>query len=188
MLVGVPVGTTEFVDAAISQVLLDCQQEFQKLIRFPFANCFILLLRYCCNQKLMYLMRKVSPEIMLPHAQKFDTMIEHFLAQYFNLDLTTAVNLSDIAPGSRLDSNQVKQLANFQIRDSEQRGGLGLSSMASLTIPVFFGSVFLPLTQHSSSSRACAILSDRQQQFWPLYESTPICSQATRESWRYNSG
>ncbi len=81
VIVSVPVGTTDFVDAAISQVLLDCQLEFQKLISFPCANCFILLLQYCCNQKLMYLMRNVSPEIMLSHAQKFDTMIEHFFAQ-----------------------------------------------------------------------------------------------------------
>jgi hypothetical protein len=79
VIVGVPVGTPAFVDAAVSQVLADCEQEFQKLTRFPFANCFLLLLRYCCNQKLMYLMRNVSPQIMLPHAEKFDKMIEHLL-------------------------------------------------------------------------------------------------------------
>ncbi len=63
-IVGVPIGATDYVHDAIRQVLADCDQEFQKVVRFPFANCFILLIRYCCNKKLMYLQRNVSPHIM----------------------------------------------------------------------------------------------------------------------------
>ena len=76
IIVGVPVGTHAFVNTALSQFLADCEQEFQKLIRFPFANCFLLLLRYCCNRKPIYLERNVSPELMLPHAHKFDQIID----------------------------------------------------------------------------------------------------------------
>ncbi len=47
VIVGVPIGTNDYVNAAIQQILADCDQEFQKLVRFPFANCFMLLLRYC---------------------------------------------------------------------------------------------------------------------------------------------
>jgi hypothetical protein len=37
-----PIGTNDYVNAAIQQVLADCDQEFQKLVRFPFAtvSCF----------------------------------------------------------------------------------------------------------------------------------------------------
>jgi hypothetical protein len=142
VVVGVPIGTKDFVDDAIRKVLSDCAQEFQKLTRFPFANCFILLLRYCCNQKLMYLMRNVSPTIMLQHAHHFDNMIQSLFAQYFHINLTSNSVLEDIVPGSRLDAAQIIQLANFQIRDAEERGGFGLKSMASITIPAFTAATF----------------------------------------------
>jgi hypothetical protein len=142
VVVGVPIGTKDFVDDAIRKVLADCAQEFQKLTRFPFANCFILLLRYCCNQKLMYLMRNVSPTIMLQHAHHFDNMIQSLFAQYFHINLTSNSVLEDIVTGSRLDAAQVIQLANFQIRDAEERGGFGLKSMASITIPAFTAATF----------------------------------------------
>ena len=145
VVVGVPIGTNDYIRDTVQQTLASCEQEFQKLICFPYANCFMLLLRYCCNQKLMYLMRNVSPEIMLPHATNFDGMIEQMFAQYFNLNLTTTAVLQDIVPGSRLDSQQIIQLAKFQLRDSEERGGLALSSMASTTIPAFTAASFCHL-------------------------------------------
>ena len=145
VIVGVPIGTKEYICDTVQQNLAECEQEFHKLIHFPYANCFMLLLRYCCNQKLMYLMRNVSPEIMLPHATHFDGMIEHMFAQYFKLNLTTTAVLQDIVPGSRLESQQIIRLAKFQLRDSEERGGLALSSMASTTIPAFTAASFCHL-------------------------------------------
>ncbi len=40
-------------------------------------------------------------------------------------------------PDSQLDSKQIMQLAKFHIQDSEERGGFGLKSMESITVPVF---------------------------------------------------
>ena len=142
IIVGVPVGTTNFVDAALSQFLADCEQEFQKLLRFPFANCFMLLLRYCCNRKPVYLGRNVSPEKMLPHAKKFDHIIDSLFEKYFNIPLASTSNLRDIIPGSRLGVQHIRKLAAFQLRDSEKRGGLGLGSMASITIPAFLAASY----------------------------------------------
>ncbi len=67
---------------------------------------------------------------MLPHATHFDGMIEQMFAPYFNLNLTTSAVLQDIVPGFRLDSQQIIQLDQFQLLDSEERGGLALSLMA----------------------------------------------------------
>jgi hypothetical protein len=144
-IVGVPIGTTDYVNDEIQKELADCDQEFQKLVRFPFANCLILLIRYCCNRKLMYLQRNVSPCIMLPHATQFDSMIDQMMEQSFNLKLTSDVDLENIVPGSRLTSEQIIQLAKFQLRDSEKRGGVGLTSMASITVPAYMAATFCHL-------------------------------------------
>ncbi len=87
-------------------------------------NIFVIESNKLWQSVMMYLMRNVSPEIMLPHATRFDGMIEQMFAQCFNLNLTTSAVLQDIVPGSRLDSQQIIQLAKFQLRDSEERGGL----------------------------------------------------------------
>ena len=85
----------------------------------------------------MYLMRNVSPDVMQTYTECFDTMIQTLLCQYFHLNSTSSAQLDTVQPGSRLDSPQVIQLAAYQIRDSEQRGGLGLKSMAKTTIPAY---------------------------------------------------
>ena len=74
---------------------------------------------------------------MFPHAVNFDSMIDQMIAKYFNFKLTSLARLENIAPGSRLDSQQIIQLARFQLRDSEARGGIGLTSMASIIVPAF---------------------------------------------------
>ena len=55
------------------------------------------------------------------------------------------VFLENIVPGSRLDLEQFIQLAKFQLRDSEERGGIGLTSMASITVPAFMAAIFCHL-------------------------------------------
>jgi hypothetical protein len=74
----------------------------------------------------MYLMSNVSPTIMLQHAHHFDNMIQSLLAKQIQINLTSASVLEDIVPASRLDASQIIQLANFQVRDAEERGGFGL--------------------------------------------------------------
>jgi hypothetical protein len=140
VVVGVPIGMKDFVDDAIRKVFADCEQ-FQKLIQFPFANCFILLLCYCCNQKLMYLMRNIFPTIMLQHAHYFDNKIQSLFYNNFKLSLINLTSAS-VLEGNELDASQIIQLANFQIRDAEERGGFGLKSMASISIPAFTAATF----------------------------------------------
>ncbi len=41
IIVGVPVGTIDFVNTALSRFLAESEQEFQKLIRFSFAHCLM---------------------------------------------------------------------------------------------------------------------------------------------------
>ena len=148
-----PIGTTDYVNDEIQKELADCDQEFQKLVRFPFANCLILLIRYCCNRKLMYLQRNVSPCIMLPHATQFDSMIDQMMEKSFNLKLTSGVDLENIVPGSRLTSEQIIQLAKFQLRDSEKRGGVGLTSMASITVPAYMAATFCHLAKSNNCDK-----------------------------------
>ncbi len=67
-----------------------------------FANCFRLLLSYCCNQILMYPLHNVSLHIVLQYVTKFDSMIKQMIAKYFNLNHTSDIVLENIVPGSRL--------------------------------------------------------------------------------------
>ncbi len=39
VVVGVPIGTNEYNCDKVQQTLAECEQEFQKLISFPYANC-----------------------------------------------------------------------------------------------------------------------------------------------------
>ncbi len=52
LILGVPIGTKDYVNDAIRKEIADCKQQCQKLIRFPFANFIILVTRYCCSGKL----------------------------------------------------------------------------------------------------------------------------------------
>ncbi len=77
----------------------------------------MLLLRYCCNRKPIYLERNISPELMLPHAKKFGKIIDSLVEKYFSIPIASTSDLRDVIPGSRLDVQQIKKLAAFQLRD-----------------------------------------------------------------------
>ncbi len=111
VILGVPIGTNDFVNDEIGKELADCDQQCKKLVRFPFANCFLLLTRYCTNWKLIYLARNVSPMTMLPHAESFDCMIDKMIENCFTLPFISPTRLVNIVPGSQLDSQQIIQLA-----------------------------------------------------------------------------
>ncbi len=50
VILGVPIGTNDFVNDEIGKELSNCDQQYKKLVHFPFADCFLLLTRYCANQ------------------------------------------------------------------------------------------------------------------------------------------
>jgi hypothetical protein len=82
---------------------------------------------------------------ILPHADSFDCMIDNMVDNYFILPLTSPTRLENIVPGSQLDLQQMIQLARFQLRDSEEREGVGLCSMASIIAPAFLAASFCHL-------------------------------------------
>jgi hypothetical protein len=65
-------------------------------------------------------------------------MIDQIHETCFTIKLTSDAELEKIVPGSRLTSDQLIQLARFQLRDSEKRGGVGLTSVASITVAAFW--------------------------------------------------
>jgi hypothetical protein len=62
-----------------------------------------------------------------------------------NLDSATILVDGHCVPGSQLDAEQITQLCKFQARDSEERRGLGLKSMASITVPAFMAATYCHL-------------------------------------------
>jgi hypothetical protein len=79
---------------------------------------------------------------MLPHAKKFDQIIDNLIEKYFGIPLASTSNLGGIFFGSRLDVQHIRKLAAFQLLDSEKRGGIGLGSVAFITIPAFLAASF----------------------------------------------
>ncbi len=109
LILGVPIGTNNFVNDAEGKELADCDQQCQKLICFPFANCFPLLSGHCANWKLIYLARNVSPMTMPPNAEYFECIIHKLVENCFTLPLTSPTRLENIF--SQLDLQQIKILA-----------------------------------------------------------------------------
>uniref|UniRef100_A0A7S0MI74 Uncharacterized protein n=1 Tax=Cryptomonas curvata TaxID=233186 RepID=A0A7S0MI74_9CRYP len=138
VVVGVPIGTPQFIHQTIRKIIADCAADLAKLIPFPHGTFFLLILRYSSNQKLMYWMRTVSPDFMMEHALRFDQLVEDTFAEYFDANMAAVIPLENIIPGMPLTYPQTIQLAKHQLRDSEDKGGLGLTSMAKITIPAYY--------------------------------------------------
>ena len=68
--VGTPIGHSSFMASFLDSVVTNSETELRKLLLFPFANLYLLLLRYCANQKIHHLARTVSPQLM----KEFDLM------------------------------------------------------------------------------------------------------------------
>lgn len=49
--VGVPIGYLSFLNMYMQHMIGELSMEFQKLISYPHQHDFLLMLRYCCNQK-----------------------------------------------------------------------------------------------------------------------------------------
>jgi hypothetical protein len=138
VVVGVPIGTAHFIHQVIRKIVADCAADLAKLIPFPHGTFFLHILRYSSNQKLMYWARSVSPQLMMEHSRRFDQHVEETFAEYFDANLLASIPLETIIPGMPLTYPQTIQLAKHQLRDSEDQGGLGLTSMAKTIIPAYY--------------------------------------------------
>ena len=147
--VGTPVGPLSFIDAFMTTCLRDLDLEFQKLLRYPHPQDFLLLIRYCCNQKILHLLRHLGPQI-LQHSQHFDSLIVKLLNAYFALDLpdhelVDLQHISDTLPSLQLA--HFAPLASVQLRGLPCDGGLDLLSMREVALPAFYAAHLRHLRQ-----------------------------------------
>ena len=113
------------------------RQEFQMLLDYPYAQEFFLLLYYCCNHKIMHLLRSIGPHIML-YAQCFDEHISQTFAQYYDIDFNTPFQIQHLPlDGTPLTDLHLIALARHQLRCSADLGGLRLVSMEEVAMPAF---------------------------------------------------
>ena len=74
--VRVPIGHLVFLDTFMQKVIADVSMEFQKLISYPHQHDFLLMLSYCCNQKIIHRKKQaIGPHILL-YSQQFGDLID----------------------------------------------------------------------------------------------------------------
>jgi hypothetical protein len=98
--------------------------EFQKLLRHPFPQDFLQLVHYCCNQKIIHLLRHLEPQI-LDSGQRFDIIIDQLTDDYFNLSLQSQEpsSLHDIESSlPSLSGAHMPQLARVHLRSLPKDG------------------------------------------------------------------
>jgi hypothetical protein len=91
--------------------------EFQKLLRHPFPQDFLQFVCYCCNQKIIHLLRHLGPQI-LDSVQRFDTIIDQLTDDYYlRLQSQASLSLQDIESNlPSLSGTHMAQLAQVQLR------------------------------------------------------------------------
>ena len=78
--VGMPIGTTEFVNAFVRSKALDIEQDVQKLRIITDPKFHHDLLRFCQHTRLAFLARNMPPDVMMRHADGLvavPVLIEH---------------------------------------------------------------------------------------------------------------
>ena len=76
-----------------------------------FLHDFMLMLRYCCNKKILYLERAIGPHIKL-YSQQFDYLTDTTYAQYFDINFAANVDLAAIRSNEHaLSHDNLIQLA-----------------------------------------------------------------------------
>ena len=135
--VGVPIGHLSYLDKFMATLLADLNTEFQQLLQHPYPHDFLLLFKYCCNQKLMYLLRIIGPHIRL-YSQQFDHMMDMLFGQYFNINLSAPAQLDSIPLNSNALTHQhAMQLARIQLRSLPSDGGMNYLAMLDATTSAY---------------------------------------------------
>ena len=122
----------------MQQMIGELSMEFQKLISYPHQHNFLLIIRYCCNQKILHLERAIGPHILL-YSQQFDYLIDTTYAQYFDINFAADVNLAAILSNDYAFSHDnLIQLSRVQLRAYPIDGGMDLLSMLDVDLPAFY--------------------------------------------------
>ena len=138
--VGTPVGHSSFIHKFMDERLVNLRNEFQHLLPYPHPHDFLLFVRFCCNLKIMHLLRHLGPQI-LEHAQRFDGIILQLVDDYYDLRLRSAaaISIADIPSNlPSLPTNQMMHLAQVQLRSLATDGGLDIPAMNEVAIPAFY--------------------------------------------------
>jgi hypothetical protein len=133
----------------MAERLTTLTDEFQKLLRHPFTQDFLQFMRYCCNQKIMHLLRHLEPQI-LDSAQRFDYIIDQLTDDYYDLSLQSQALflMQDIESNlPSLSGAHMAQLAQVQLCSLPKDGELDLLSMRATAIPAFYAAHLLHLSQ-----------------------------------------
>jgi hypothetical protein len=115
-------------------------QKCQRLLPYPYPHDFLLKVRYCCNQKIVHLLRHLAPHISAS-ATTFDDIIDRLIDAYYDLRLSSPDMLSihDIPLNlPSLSAQHMQCLARVQLRALPTHGGLDLPAMSDIAIPAFY--------------------------------------------------
>ena len=121
---GCPIGLPDFCDSLIQSLIGKVENDLSHLRQFPNIHQRIKLATYCCNTRVVYLLRAVPLALTLPRMQECDQMFDNFMAH--TLAFEPAYIHSQHA--------QAYLSALKQCRLGIKQGGLGLTS-ATLAAP-----------------------------------------------------
>ena len=116
--VGTPVGHVSCVNQFMDERLTVLTREFQHLLPYPYPHDFRMMVRYCCNQKIVHLLRHIAPHIMA-FASRFNNIIDQLQDDYYDLQLNSSVPMSiqDIPSNfPSLGTQHMTCLARVQMR------------------------------------------------------------------------
>jgi hypothetical protein len=155
--VGTPVGLLSFVNRFMEELISSLQQEFQHLLPYPHQHDFLLMVRYCCNQKIVHLLLRHLAPNMLESAQRFDNIIDHLIDEYYDLRFNSSgpISIQDI-PSTlpSLNPQHMACLDRVQLRVLANDGGLDLPAMQDIIlIYLFLLSMLLSFDIFGTSSR-----------------------------------
>ncbi len=151
---GAPIGTQSFIDSFMQTKLASLQQKFQLLLPYQYPKDFHKFLWYCCDQKILHLLRLVGPRIV-DHTQQFDHIIDQLASSYFDLRFPPNISssLGDISSDlPSLSEDNMVQLARVQLRSLPQDGGLDLLAMSDAVFPAFYAAHCRHFSQHLKES------------------------------------
>jgi hypothetical protein len=77
---GTPIGPLPFMKQIMAERRTVRNDEFQNVFCYPYPHDFLQIVHYCCNLKIVHLLRHLGPRIS-DSAQRFDVIIDQFTVE-----------------------------------------------------------------------------------------------------------
>ncbi len=97
--VGTSIGPLLYIQRFMAERFTTLSDEFKKLLCHPFPQDFLQFVRYCCNQKIIHVLRHLGPKI-LDSAQRLDLIIDQLIDDYYDLRLQAPAPLLGQGPAA----------------------------------------------------------------------------------------